>query len=105
VRPLARAKSLSAQHRMEQQLSITVTELADANDIALISEGLDKFNVDVSGTNDRRELAVLAKDPKTMKTVGGLLGRASLGLLFIDLFFPATCATRLRTRHENIGDG
>src|ERR1700694_2583110 len=90
----------SAEHRMEQQLSITVTELADANDIALISEGLDKFNVVASGTNDRRELAVLAKDPKTMKTVGGLLGRTSLGLLFVDLFFlpPALRGSGLGTK-------
>ena len=40
---------------------------------------------------DARPLAVLVSDPDSKAVVGGLLGRTSLGLLFIDLFFlPAS---------------
>lgn len=66
---------------------IVVTDAPDAADLALISEGLDQFNVDVSGITDRRPLAVLVKDPDTRKTLGGVTGRTSLGLLFLDVFF------------------
>jgi GNAT superfamily N-acetyltransferase len=65
---------------------ILVTDAPDDDDVALISDALDEFNVRVSGTDDRRELAVLVKDPETQRVVGGLTGRTSLGLLFIDLF-------------------
>jgi GNAT superfamily N-acetyltransferase len=66
---------------------IVVTDAPEAKDAALISDGLDQFNIDVSGINDRRPLAVLIKDPETYKTLGGVTGRTSLGLLFIDVFF------------------
>jgi GNAT superfamily N-acetyltransferase len=66
---------------------IIVTDAPDAADLALISDGLDQFNVDVSGIADRRPLAVLVKDPDTRKTLGGVTGRTSLGLLFLDVFF------------------
>lgn len=66
---------------------IVVTDAADAADLAVISDGLDQFNVDVSGIADRRPLAVLVKDPDTHKTLGGVTGRTSLGLLFLDVFF------------------
>jgi GNAT superfamily N-acetyltransferase len=66
---------------------IVVTDAPDAADLALISDGLDQFNVDVSGVADRRALAVLVKDPDTRRTLGGVTGRTSLGLLFLDVFF------------------
>jgi predicted N-acetyltransferase YhbS len=34
-----------------------------------------------------RPLAVLVSDPETQEVIGGLLGRTSMGLLFIDVFF------------------
>ncbi|MFE5741502.1 GNAT family N-acetyltransferase [Streptomyces celluloflavus] len=67
--------------------AIVVTDLADADDVALISDGLDAFNVQEAGTDDRRPLAVLVKDPETGRVLGGLTGRTSLGLLFVDLFY------------------
>jgi GNAT superfamily N-acetyltransferase len=66
---------------------IVVTDTPDAADLVLISDGLDQFNVDVSGIADRRPLAVLVKDPETRQTLGGVTGRTSLGLLFLDVFF------------------
>lgn len=66
---------------------IVVTDAPDAADLATISDGLDQFNVEVSGIADRRPLAVLVQDPETRKTLGGATGRTSLGLLFLDVFF------------------
>ncbi|WP_279583319.1 GNAT family N-acetyltransferase [Fodinicola feengrottensis] len=40
-----------------------------------------------TGIDDRRPLAVLARDPESKRVVGGLSGRTSLGLLFVDLFY------------------
>jgi GNAT superfamily N-acetyltransferase len=34
-----------------------------------------------------RLLAVLVRDPETERVVGGLTGRTSLGLLFVELFY------------------
>jgi GNAT superfamily N-acetyltransferase len=66
--------------------TLTVTDTPDPDDVALISDALDEFNVQATGTDDRRLLAVLVKDPETNRVVGGLTGRTSLGLLFVDLF-------------------
>jgi GNAT superfamily N-acetyltransferase len=63
-----------------------VTDTPEAESVRLISAGLEEFNVQQSGTDDRRSLAVLVKDPETNRVVGGLTGRTSLGLLFVDLF-------------------
>ena len=67
--------------------SIFVTDLPDAQDVALISDALDDFNVQETGIDDRRPLAVLVRDPETQRVVGGLTGRTSLGLLFVDLVY------------------
>jgi GNAT superfamily N-acetyltransferase len=56
-------------------------------DIAVISDALDRFNIDKTGVDDRRPLAVLVRDPTTHQMIGGLTGRTSLGLFFVDLFF------------------
>ncbi|WP_181764447.1 GNAT family N-acetyltransferase [Streptomyces albidus (ex Kaewkla and Franco 2022)] len=77
--------------------SVFVTDRPDAEDVALISDALDEFNVRETGTDDRRSLAVLVRDPATGRVVGGLTGRTSLGLLFVDLFHlpPALRGTGL----------
>jgi GNAT superfamily N-acetyltransferase len=67
--------------------SIFVTDLPEAEDVALISNALDEFNVQETGIDDRRPLAVLVRDPETKQVVGGVTGRTSLGLLFLDLFY------------------
>src|SRR5712672_197280 len=52
---------------------------------ATIDEGLAGYNKKNSGTDDRRNLAVLVTDPRSGEVVGGILGWTSLGLL------SATC--------------
>lgn len=66
---------------------LALTDSPDADAIALISDGLDQFNVQVTGIEDRRPIAVLVKDPETQETLGGVTGRTSLGVLFIDVFY------------------
>ncbi len=77
--------TLLAQGTM--QLDITITDSPSRESLDLIASGLDGFNLDAAGYADRRELAVLVTDPQTGKVLGGLTGRTSLGMLFIDLFY------------------
>lgn len=53
----------------------------------VIGAGLDDFNLGVAGLQDRQALAIVVKDPDTGKVLGGMLGRSSLGLLFVELFY------------------
>jgi len=64
-----------------------VTDKPEAAALAHLSDGLDQFNIAATGIADRRPLAVLAEDPDTHEVLGGVTGRTSLGLLFLDVFF------------------
>ena len=66
---------------------IALTDAPDDSARAVITDGLRAYNEAWAGTWDARPLAILARDPKTKKLVGGLLGRTSLGLLRVDTFF------------------
>jgi len=63
-----------------------LTDAPDVESVTTISSGLRAFNIETTGIDDYRPLAVLAKDG-TGKTLGGVLGRTSLGILFLDTFF------------------
>lgn len=65
---------------------IIVTDEADDESIQIIGSGLNHFNDMHVGYADRRQLAVLVRDPHSGDVVGGASGRTSLGLLFLDLF-------------------
>jgi len=69
------------------QPSLTLTDAPDERAQAVIRDGLSDYNVGQAGYGDARALAVLISDPETQEVIGGLLGRTSMGLLFIDLFF------------------
>jgi GNAT superfamily N-acetyltransferase len=66
---------------------IVLTDTPDEAAHTTIEEGLGDFNAERAGYRDWRALAVLARDPATGQTVGGMLGRTSLGLLFLDLVY------------------
>jgi GNAT superfamily N-acetyltransferase len=68
----------------EPELTLTDTPSEIAQTI--IDEGLADYNEEQAGRRDWRELAVLVTD-QDGQTHGGLLGRTSLGLLFVDLFY------------------
>ncbi|MEV8328823.1 GNAT family N-acetyltransferase [Kitasatospora sp. NPDC056731] len=80
-------------------IGLTVTDAPKPTDVSLISDALDRFNTDSTAVDDRRPLAVLVRDCVTSQVIGGLTGRTSLGLFFLDLFFlPA------ELRHGGLGN-
>lgn len=67
--------------------ALTMTDTPNAAEEAVIRDGLSAYNFSKAGYRDQRPLAILARDPDTGEVVGGLLGRTSFGLLYIDRFF------------------
>ena len=67
-------------------LSLSIVSTPDSAARALIGSRLDAYNVERTGVADARALDVLATDERG-ELVGGLVGRTSLGVLFIDYFF------------------
>ena len=64
--------------------------LTDAPPVGLetaLEQGLADYNAQQARLRDWRPLAVLVHDPETGDAAGGLLGRTSLGLFFLDLFY------------------
>jgi GNAT superfamily N-acetyltransferase len=76
---------MTAGERLDPVVSLT--DAPTAEEQHAIDAGLAHFNEEQSGIRDTRPLAVVVRDPRTNQPVGGLTGRTSLGLLFIDLFF------------------
>lgn len=70
-------------------VTLVVTDRPEPAQIDFIDAGLAAYNVERAGVNDERALAVFAKDPDTGALLGGLTGRTSLGLMFVDLFYLA----------------
>jgi GNAT superfamily N-acetyltransferase len=68
-------------------LDIVLTDTPTDVDAAMIERGLADFDCEQVGIRDRRQVAVLARDPTTGQTLGGILGRTSLGMLFVDLVY------------------
>lgn len=75
-------------------VDISITDSPPADIAAHLSDELDQFNIDTTGVADRTPLAVLARDAATGRVLGGLTGRTSLGLLFIDVFYLAEAYRR-----------
>ena len=66
---------------------ITLTDLPDPRFETVLEEGLAEYNAEKVGGRDWRALAVTVHDPDTGELAGGLLGRTSMGLFFLDLFY------------------
>ncbi len=70
---------------------LTLTDEPTDADEAVIQTGLADYNELKAGYRDWRPLAALLRDPDTGETLGGMIGRTSYGLLFIDLvYLPET---------------
>ncbi|HEX3861427.1 MAG TPA: GNAT family N-acetyltransferase [Stellaceae bacterium] len=84
----------------DKPFTIALTDAPEANATASIADGLAGYNEDQAGFRDFRPLAVLVSDPATGEVIGGLYGRTSLGVLFIDRFFlpPSLRRNRLGSR-------
>jgi GNAT superfamily N-acetyltransferase len=74
-----------------QRSVIVVSDSVDPRFEDAIGKGLDEFNLQASGLSDRLPLSVIVKDPDSGEALGGIVGRTSLGLAFLDLFhLPAS---------------
>jgi GNAT superfamily N-acetyltransferase len=72
-------------------VSLVVTDAPVDADSAVLEAGLAVFNEKAVGYRDARPLAALLKDDATGETLGGMIGRTSYGLLFIDkVWLPDT---------------
>lgn len=69
------------------EISVEITDAPGAPAEAVIRDGLSDYNFSKAGYRDHRPLAILVCDPKTGEVLGGLLGRTSFGLLYVDRFF------------------
>lgn len=74
-----------------KQSIIVVTDSAEPQFEEILGKGLDEFNQQAAGLNDRRPLCVMVRDPDSDEVVGGIVGRTSLGLAFLDLFHLPDC--------------
>jgi GNAT superfamily N-acetyltransferase len=66
---------------------VVVTDSPERQSLEVIAKGLSDFNDEATGMSDRRPLAVIVQDSATGETLGGVTGRSSLGLLFLDVFY------------------
>jgi GNAT superfamily N-acetyltransferase len=65
---------------------LTFPERRDPQAETVVTAGLAEYNRETFGRVDSRTLDILVHDDNG-KIVGGLLGRSSLGLFFLDLFY------------------
>jgi GNAT superfamily N-acetyltransferase len=72
---------------LEANPDITVTDELDAADAAVISDGLRAYYKSQTGYYDFRPLAVLVREARTGKVIGGLHGRSEFGLVYVAWFF------------------
>src|ERR1700693_1363222 len=84
---------------------LTLTDALDPADVAVITDGLGAYNESQTGYRDFRPLAVFVRDPATGKVVGGLYGRTSFGLVYVDRFFLPVGLRRDRIGSRRPGEG
>ncbi|MBN5256307.1 GNAT family N-acetyltransferase [Serratia marcescens] len=70
-----------------KECHIEISDRVTPEITSCIAEGLDRFNDQQIGYGDRLPLVVVVKDPDSGEVLGGITGRSSLGLLFLDLFY------------------
>lgn len=75
----------------EPDPSLILTDAPNEGAQAAIRGGLAEYNAGQAGYRDARPLAIVVSDPETGEPIGGLLGRTSMGPLFIDLLFLPEC--------------
>ena len=70
---------------MSEAITLSLLSTPDQNARAVISRGLDEYNAERAAAWDSAALDVLAILEE--RVIGGLVGRTSLGLFFIDYFY------------------
>src|SRR5207237_10477327 len=71
----------------EAGYQVVVTDQDKAEAERTIETGLAEYNREMAGYVDTRPLSAYVKDAASGQIIGGLVGRTSLGLFFIDLIF------------------
>ena len=66
---------------------LCLTDIADVEGYRVVNDGLADHGREQAGYWNSTPLYVLVRDPSNGTVLGGLTGRTSLGLLFIDLVF------------------
>ena len=66
---------------------IDVSENIAQEDLISIENGLKNFTDQITNISDRKPLSVVIRETNSGKVLGGILGRSSLGLLFIDFVY------------------
>ena len=66
---------------------ITVSSKSEPDVDRVVEDGLSAFNDAIVGYADRTPLHVIVRDLDTGAILGGISGKTSLGLLFIDLVY------------------
>ncbi|RDJ27114.1 GNAT family N-acetyltransferase [Bosea caraganae] len=66
--------------------TVDLTDTVDPEFQTVITDGLTGYNKEMGGAGDGKPLTIAIKD-QDGRFVGGLLGRSSMGLLFINLFY------------------
>jgi len=66
---------------------IMLTDAPDPRFETILGEGLADYNFEETDIRDRRALAVTVRDSDTGDLAGGLIGRTTIGLFFLDLFY------------------
>jgi GNAT superfamily N-acetyltransferase len=70
-----------------EAVSFSLTAIPEAEARSLIIRQLDAYNHEHTGVSDTTPLDVLVIDETTNRVVGGLVGRTSLGVLFVEYVF------------------
>ena len=69
---------------------VVVSDQDNAEAERTIETGLAEYNREMAGYIDTRLLSAYVRDATSGQIIGGLVGRTSLGLFFIDLIFLPT---------------
>ncbi|GGY24731.1 GNAT family N-acetyltransferase [Paludibacterium paludis] len=72
---------------LPRQPDLHVLPYADEEARRVINEGLGRYNIAHAGIDDDQPLDVTVTDPQTGRPAGGLTGRTSLGVFFINVFY------------------
>lgn len=75
---------VKAEYKMDD-VRVSLTNSVNREIRSLISEQLDAYNDQVTGSFDNVPLDVHLIDRKDDQVLGGLVGRTSLGVLFVDM--------------------
>ncbi|TDY35566.1 acetyltransferase (GNAT) family protein [Janthinobacterium sp. 75] len=79
--------AMPATPHNDSPYTICVSAMLDAQAEQTILEGLNAYNDAITGYSDRQVLNVVVRDRESQRVLGGAMGRTSLGLLFLDLFY------------------